>query len=79
MRKVINHGMDIAGGRGIHLVTSLPLPIKPSRLQLQCKHFNPLTHDLWSGFNALYLFEELQLLQSDDKANAVSMTCYLNT
>jgi alkylation response protein AidB-like acyl-CoA dehydrogenase len=57
MRKVVNHGMDIAGGRAIQLGPRnfLALPIK----QFNCyygrrrKYFNPFIDDFWSRLNAL--------------------------
>ncbi|MFI8008708.1 acyl-CoA dehydrogenase [Acinetobacter sp. ABJ_C4_1] len=78
MRKVINHGMDIAGGRGIQLGPRnfLALTYQAIPIAITVEGANILTRSLMIfGQGSMrchpYLFEELQLLQSEDKANAV--------
>ncbi len=78
MRKVVNHGMDIAGGRGIQLGPRnfLALTYQAIPIAITVEGANILTRSLMIfGQGSMrchpYLFEELQLLQSDDKANAV--------
>lgn len=58
MRKVVNHGMDIAGGRAIQLgATQFPCSHLSSDSNCyysrRCKYFNPLIDDFWSRLNAL--------------------------
>ncbi|EMB4615843.1 acyl-CoA dehydrogenase [Acinetobacter baumannii] len=78
MRKVVNHGMDIAGGRAIQLGPRnfLALTYQAIPIAITVEGANILTRSLMIfGQGSMrchpYLFEELQLLQSDDKANAV--------
>ncbi|ENX43738.1 acyl-CoA dehydrogenase [Acinetobacter oleivorans] len=78
MRKVVNHGMDIAGGRAIQLGPRnfLALTYQAIPIAITVEGANILTRSLMIfGQGSMrchpYLFEELQLLQSEDKANAV--------
>ncbi|MDW7571778.1 acyl-CoA dehydrogenase domain-containing protein, partial [Klebsiella pneumoniae] len=78
MRKVVNHGMDIAGGRAIQLGPRnfLALTYQAIPIAITVEGANILTRSLMIfGQGSMrchpYLFEELQLLQSDDEANAV--------
>lgn len=78
MRKVVNHGMDIAGGRAIQLGPRnfLALTYQAIPIAITVEGANILTRSLIIfGQGSMrchpYLFEELQLLQSEDKANAV--------
>jgi acyl-CoA dehydrogenase len=87
MRKVINHGMDVVGGRAIQLGPRnfLALTYQSIPVAITVEGANILTRSLMIfGQGSMrchpYLFEELQLLQSDDKASALknSIPCYLN-
>ena len=78
MRKVVNHGMDIAGGRAIQLGPRnfLALTYQAIPIAITVEGANILTRSLMIfGQGSMrchpYLFEELQLLQSEDKTNAV--------
>jgi len=78
MRKVVNHGMDIAGGRAIQLGPRnfLALTYQAIPIAITVEGANILTRSLMIfGQGSMrchpYLFEELQLLQSEDKGNAV--------
>lgn len=78
MRKVVNHGMDIAGGRAIQLGPRnfLALTYQAIPIAITVEGANILTRSLMIfGQGSMrchpYLFEELQLLQSEDKASAV--------
>ncbi|MEB6623644.1 acyl-CoA dehydrogenase [Acinetobacter pittii] len=78
MRKVINHGMDIAGGRAIQLGPRnfLALTYQAIPIAITVEGANILTRSLMIfGQGSMrchpYLFEELQLLQSEDKNNSV--------
>lgn len=78
MRKVVNHGMDIAGGRAIQLGPRnfLALTYQAIPIAITVEGANILTRSLMIfGQGSMrchpYLFEELQLLQSEDKANAI--------
>ena len=58
MRKVVNHGMDIAGGRAIQLgPRNFLAPYLSSNSNCyygrRCKYFDPFIDDFWSGLNAL--------------------------
>ncbi|PNK60271.1 acyl-CoA dehydrogenase [Psychrobacter sp. FDAARGOS_221] len=77
MRSVVNHGMDIVGGRAIQLGPRnfLALPYQAIPVSITVEGANILTRSLMIfGQGAMrchpYLFEELQLLQSDDKVKA---------
>lgn len=78
MRKVVNHGMDIAGGRAIQLGPRnfLALTYQAIPIAVTVEGANILTRSLMIfGQGSMrchpYLFEELQLLQSEDKNNSV--------
>lgn len=78
MRKVINHGMDVVGGRAIQLGPRnfLALTYQSIPVAITVEGANILTRSLMIfGQGSMrchpYLFEELQLLQSDDKASAL--------
>lgn len=78
MRKVVNHGIDIAGGRAIQLGPRnfLALTYQAIPIAITVEGANILTRSLMIfGQGSMrchpYLFEELQLLQSEDKTNAV--------
>ncbi|KQE93812.1 acyl-CoA dehydrogenase [Acinetobacter lactucae] len=78
MRKVVNHGMDIAGGRAIQLGPRnfLALTYQAIPIAITVEGANILTRSLMIfGQGSMrchpYLFEELQLLQSEDKKNSV--------
>lgn len=78
MRKVVNHGMDIAGGRAIQLGPRnfLALTYQAIPIAITVEGANILTRSLMIfGQGSMrchpYLFEELQLLQSEDKTNSV--------
>ncbi|EOQ71259.1 acyl-CoA dehydrogenase [Acinetobacter pittii] len=78
MRKVVNHGMDIAGGRAIQLGPRnfLALTYQAIPIAITVEGANILTRSLMIfGQGSMrchpYLFEELQFLQSEDKTNAV--------
>ncbi|EKF75078.1 acyl-CoA dehydrogenase [Alcanivorax hongdengensis A-11-3] len=74
MRDLINHGMDIAGGRGIQLGPRnfLALPYQSTPIAITVEGANILTRSLMIfGQGAMrchpYLYEELQAIQADDK------------
>lgn len=78
MREVVNDGMDVVGGRAIQLGPRnfLALPYQAIPVSITVEGANILTRSLMIfGQGAMrchpYLFEELQLLQSDDKESAV--------
>ncbi|MCH7334891.1 acyl-CoA dehydrogenase [Acinetobacter modestus] len=78
MRKVINHGMDVVGGRAIQLGPRnfLALTYQSIPVAITVEGANILTRSLMIfGQGSMrchpYLFEELQLLQSDDKMSAL--------
>lgn len=78
MRKVVNHGMDIAGGRAIQLGPRnfLALTYQAIPIAITVEGANILTRSLMIfGQGSMrchpYLFEELQLLQSEDKNSSV--------
>lgn len=78
MRGVVNDGMDVVGGRAIQLGPRnfLALPYQAIPVSITVEGANILTRSLMIfGQGAMrchpYLFDELQLLQSDDKAAAV--------
>lgn len=78
MRKVVNHGMDIAGGRAIQLGPRnfLALTYQAIPIAITVEGANILTRSLMIfGQGSMrchpYLFEELQLLQSEDKNTSV--------
>jgi acyl-CoA dehydrogenase len=78
MRKVINHGMDVVGGRAIQLGPRnfMALTYQSIPVAITVEGANILTRSLMIfGQGSMrchpYLFEELQLLQSDDKASAL--------
>lgn len=78
MRKVVNHGMDIAGGRAIQLGPRnfLALTYQAIPIAITVEGANILTRSLMIfGQGSMrchpYLFEELQLLQSEDKSISV--------
>ncbi|ENW07501.1 acyl-CoA dehydrogenase [Acinetobacter beijerinckii] len=78
MRKVINHGMDVVGGRAIQLGPRnfLALTYQSIPVAITVEGANILTRSLMIfGQGSMrchpYLFEELQLLQSEDKAYAL--------
>lgn len=78
MRKVVNHGMDIAGGRAIQLGPRnfLALTYQAIPIAITVEGANILTRSLMIfGQGSMrchpYLFEELQLLQSEDKNDSV--------
>ncbi|WP_293743917.1 acyl-CoA dehydrogenase [uncultured Acinetobacter sp.] len=78
MRKVINHGMDVVGGRAIQLGPRnfLALTYQSIPVAITVEGANILTRSLMIfGQGSMrchpYLFEELQLLQSDNKASAL--------
>ena len=77
MRGLVNDGMDIVGGRAIQLGPRnfLALPYQAIPVSITVEGANILTRSLMIfGQGAMrchpYLFEELQLLQSDDKKEA---------
>ena len=77
MRKIVNDGMDIVGGRAIQLGPRnfLALPYQAIPVSITVEGANILTRSLMIfGQGAMrchpYLFEELQLLQSEDKRSA---------
>ncbi|ENX21783.1 hypothetical protein F892_01021 [Acinetobacter vivianii] len=77
MRKVVNHGMDVVGGRAIQLGPRnfLALTYQSIPVAITVEGANILTRSLMIfGQGSMrchpYLFEELQLLQSEDKAAA---------
>ncbi|MGA0506452.1 acyl-CoA dehydrogenase domain-containing protein, partial [Escherichia coli] len=78
MRKVVNHGMDVVGGRAIQLGPRnfLALSYQAIPVAITVEGANILTRSLMIfGQGSMrchpYLFEELQLLQSNDKPSAL--------
>lgn len=78
MRKVINHGMDVVGGRAIQLGPRnfLALSYQAIPVAITVEGANILTRSLMIfGQGSMrchpYLFDELQLLQSNDKQSAI--------
>ncbi|WP_227429986.1 acyl-CoA dehydrogenase [Psychrobacter sp. I-STPA6b] len=78
MRGVVNHGMDVVGGRAIQLGPRnfLALLYQAIPVSITVEGANILTRSLMIfGQGAMrchpYLFDELQLLQSDDKQHAL--------
>jgi len=74
MRELINHGMDIAGGRGIQLGPRnfLALPYQSTPIAITVEGANILTRSLMIfGQGAMrchpYLYDELQAIQAEDK------------
>lgn len=77
MRKVVNHGMDVVGGRAIQLGPRnfLALTYQSIPVAITVEGANILTRSLMIfGQGSMrchpYLFEELQLLQAEDKVAA---------
>lgn len=77
MRKVVNHGMDVVGGRAIQLGPRnfLALTYQSIPVAITVEGANILTRSLMIfGQGSMrchpYLFDELQLLQAEDKAAA---------
>lgn len=77
MRDIVNDGMDIVGGRAIQMGPRnfLALPYQAIPVSITVEGANILTRSLMIfGQGAMrchpYLFEELQLLQSEDKKEA---------
>ena len=78
MREVVNDGMDVLGGRGIQMGPRnfLTTPYQAIPVSITVEGANILTRSLMIfGQGAMrchpYLFDELQLLQSEDKDSAV--------
>lgn len=78
MREVVNHGMDVVGGRAIQMGPRnfLSTPYQAIPVSITVEGANILTRSLMIfGQGAMrchpYLFDELQLLQSEDKKSAV--------
>ena len=78
MREVVNDGMDVLGGRGIQMGPRnfLTTPYQAIPVSITVEGANILTRSLMIfGQGAMrchpYLFDELQLLQSEDKKSAV--------
>lgn len=78
MRKVVNHSMDVVGGRAIQQGPRnfMALPYQAIPVAITVEGANILTRSLMIfGQGSMrchpYLFNELQLLQSEDKASAV--------
>ena len=78
MRVVVNHGMDVVGGRAIQMGPRnfLAIPYHAIPVSITVEGANILTRSLMIfGQGAMrchpYLFDELQLLQSDDKKAAI--------
>lgn len=74
MRELINHGMDIAGGRGIQLGPRnfLALPYQSTPIAITVEGANILTRSLMIfGQGAMrchpFLYDELQAIQAEDK------------
>ncbi len=79
MRKVVNHSMDIVGGRAIQMGPRnfLALMYQAIPVSITVEGANILTRSLMIfGQGSMrchpYLFDELQLLQSDDKSAALN-------
>ena len=78
MRSVINDGMDVVGGRAVQMGPRnfLAIPYQAIPVSITVEGANILTRSLMIfGQGAMrchpYLFDELQLLQSDDKEGAL--------
>ena len=78
MRSVVNDGMDVVGGRAIQMGPRnfLAIPYQAIPVSITVEGANILTRSLMIfGQGAMrchpYLFDELQLLQSEDKQTAV--------
>ncbi|WP_350560236.1 acyl-CoA dehydrogenase [Psychrobacter sp. CAL346-MNA-CIBAN-0220] len=78
MREVVNDGMDVVGGRAIQMGPRnfLAIPYQAIPVSITVEGANILTRSLMIfGQGAMrchpYLFDELQLLQSDDKKSAL--------
>lgn len=79
MREVVNDGMDVVGGRAIQMGPRnfLAIPYQTIPVSITVEGANILTRSLMIfGQGAMrchpYLFDELQLLQSDDKGGALT-------
>lgn len=79
MRELINHGMDIAGGRGIQLGPRnfLALPYQATPIAITVEGANILTRSLMIfGQGAMrchpYLYDEMQTLNATDEAAALT-------
>src|SRR3546814_10334190 len=79
MRELINHGMDIAGGRGIQLGPRnfLALPYQATPIAITVEGANILTRSLMIfGQGAMrchpYLYDEMQTLNETDEAAALT-------
>lgn len=79
MRELVNHGMDIAGGRGIQLGPRnfLALAYQSVPVAITVEGANILTRSLMIfGQGALrchpYLYDEMQTLNADDKRQALT-------
>ena len=78
MRNVVNDGMDVVGGRAVQMGPRnfLATPYQAIPVSITVEGANILTRSLMIfGQGAMrchpYLFDELQLLQSDDKEGAI--------
>lgn len=78
MRDIVNDGMDVLGGRGIQMGPRnfLTTPYQAIPVSITVEGANILTRSLMIfGQGAMrchpYLFDELQLLQSEDKKGAI--------
>ncbi|MBE0442280.1 MAG: acyl-CoA dehydrogenase [Psychrobacter sp.] len=78
MRSVVNDGMDVVGGRAVQMGPRnfLATPYQAIPVSITVEGANILTRSLMIfGQGAMrchpYLFDELQLLQSEDKSNAL--------
>lgn len=78
MRKVVNHGMDVVGGRAIQMGPRnfIALNYQAIPVSITVEGANILSRSLMIfGQGSMrchpYLFEELQLLQAEDKDNAL--------
>ena len=78
MRMVVNDGMDVVGGRAVQMGPRnfLAIPYQAIPVSITVEGANILTRSLMIfGQGAMrchpYLFDELQLLQSDDKEGAL--------
>ena len=78
MRKVVNHGMDVVGGRAIQMGPRnfMALMYQAIPVSITVEGANILSRSLMIfGQGSMrchpYLFEELQLLQADDKEQAL--------
>ncbi len=78
MREIVNDGMDVVGGRAIQMGPRnfLAIPYQAIPVSITVEGANILTRSLMIfGQGAMrchpYLFDELQLLQSEDKKGAI--------